>query len=192
MKTINSIIIVGSSGSGKTTLVNGLRADEYADKVVVPRRYITRPERQGDDLFENIHITKEEFEQKLKSGEIDPAWTRELDNGRLEQYGFVPVEAGDSRLRIYSGNNAFLRDVNPSIRQVLDSAKVVVCIAQPEKRTSRLGDRSPDMSESERAVRLGDSGADTLEFGNVEIIETTSLTPAEGQKALQALIQQYT
>ncbi len=188
---VNSIIVVGSSGSGKTTLVNGLRVSEYADKVVVPRRYITRPERQGDDLVENIHVTKEVFEQKLKAGEIDPAWTRELENGRLEQYGFVPVEPSDNRLRIYSGNNAFLRDINPSVAKILDSAKVVVCMAQPEKRTSRLGDRSPDMSESERAVRLGDSGADTLEFGDVDIIETTNLSPDQGQEALRKLIQQY-
>lgn len=192
MKSTKSIIIVGSSGSGKTTLVNGLRTDEYTDKVVVPRRYITRPERQGDDLVENIHITKEDFETKLKAGEIDPAWTRELDNGRLEQYGFVPVEAGDNRLRIYSGNNAFLRDINPSVKSILDNAQVVVCMAQPEKRTSRLGDRSPDMSESERSVRLGDSGADTLEFEDVEIIETTNLTPEQGQKALQRIIEKYT
>ena len=120
MKKINSIIIVGSSGSGKTTLVNGLRTKKYADKVVVPRRYITRPQRQGDDLIENIHITKEEFEQKLKAGEIDPAWTRELENGRLEQYGFVPIEPGDNRLRIYSGNNAFLRDINSSVQKILN------------------------------------------------------------------------
>ena len=191
MKQIHSIIIVGSSGSGKTTLVNGLRTDAYADKVVVPRRYITRSERQGDDLVENIHITKGEFETKLKAGEIDPAWTRELDNGRLEQYGFVPVENGDSRLRIYSGNNAFLRDINPSVKNILDNAKVVVCMAQPEKRTSRLGDRSPDMSESERAVRLGDSGADTLQFDDVEIIETTNITTEQGQKALRKLIEEY-
>ncbi|MEK7620962.1 MAG: hypothetical protein AAB395_01255 [Patescibacteria group bacterium] len=191
MKKINSIIIVGSSGSGKTTLVNGLRTKKYADKVVVPRRYITRPQRQGDDLIENIHITKEEFEQKLKAGEIDPAWTRELENGRLEQYGFVPIEPGDNRLRIYSGNNAFLRDINSSVQKILNNAQVVVCMAQPEKRTSRLGDRSPDMSESERSVRLSDSGADALEFDNIEIIETTNLSPADGQKALQDLMQQY-
>ncbi len=191
MKSIHSIIIVGSSGSGKTTLVNGLRISEYANKVVVPRRYITRPERQGDDLVENIHITKEDFEQKLQAGEIDPAWTRELENGRLEQYGFVPVEPGDNRLRIYSGNNAFLRDINPSVAKVLESAKVVVCMAQPEKRTSRLGDRSPDMSESERSVRLGDSGADTLEFGDVDIIETTNMSPEQGQDALRNIIEKY-
>lgn len=191
MKKINSIIIVGSSGSGKTTLVNGLRTKKYADKVVVPRRYITRPQRQGDDLTENIHITKEKFEQKLKAGEIDPVWTRELENSRLEQYGFVPVELGDNRLRIYSGNNAFLRDVNPGVARVLESSQVVVCMAQPEKRTSRLSDRSPDMSESERSVRLSDSGADALEFDNIEIIETTNLTPEQGQEVLRKLIEKY-
>ena len=73
----------------------------------------------------------------------------------------------------------------------MNNAQVVVCMAQPEKRTSRLGDRSPDMSESERSVRLSDSGADALEFDNIEIIETTNLSPADGQKALQDLMQQY-
>ena len=76
MKRAESIVVVGSSGSGKTTLVNGLRTPEYADKLVIPHRYITRPARLGDDLVENSHLDQDNFQARVNEGKINPHWKR--------------------------------------------------------------------------------------------------------------------
>ena len=183
-----SIVVVGSSGTGKTTLVNGLRAPEYAETLTIPHRYITRPYRQGDDLVENSHLSPDDFDQGVRSGAIWPYWNRALDSGRVERYGFQA--AADGKLRVYSANNAFLRDTNESVLSVLQDCVVVVAMARPDARTSRLGDRSPDMSAAERAVRLADSGVDILATTvQLEIIDTTGMSPEQGQQAMQNVVQ---
>lgn len=188
MEIGKSIVVVGSSGAGKTTLVNGLRTPEYAGKVVIPHRYITRPYRQGDDLVENSHLTSEVFQARVKTGAIWPFWNRTLDGGRVERYGFDASE-DTGRVRVYSANNAFLRDQNESVASVLRNGLVIIAMAGQEARDSRLGERSPDMSSAERAIRLGDSGIDILESTvQVEIIDTTNLSPEQGQRALQDIV----
>lgn len=112
-----------------------------------------------------------------------------MDAGRQEQYGFDVVESGDKRLRVYSANNAFLRDINPSVVEVLDSGLVIVAMATAESRDIRLDERSPNMSDAERVVRLSDAGADILMSGvEIEIVETTNLSAVEGQLVLQSII----
>lgn len=189
MKRFRSLVVVGSSGSGKTTLVNGLRTPAFEDRVVIPHRYITRPHRLGDDLVENSHVDHPTFQSRVFAGLIDPHWERLLDGGRVERYGFDATIDADERLRVYSANNAFLRDMNPSVARTLRNGFVVVAMAAQESRNTRLGDRSPDMSDAERAVRLGDSGADMLGASvPIEIVDTTNLSPEEGQLALQAIV----
>lgn len=191
MRNFESIVIVGSSGSGKTTLVNGIRGCDYESRLVIPRRHITRPEREGDDLDENIHTNKEEFARKVGVGLIYPYWSRLLDEGRVEQYGFDAVELDDERLRVYSANNAFMRDRNPSAVSVLGKSLVVVAISNLESRAARLGVRSPDIAETERAVRLGDDGADVLEADlAINVVNTTSLAPSEGQLAMRRIVDE--
>ena len=188
MKHHRSLIVVGSSGSGKTTLVNGLRTPEFEDKVIIPHRYITRTQRLGDDLVENSHIDHATFQSQVAAGLIDPHWERLLDGGRIERYGFDTVDE-DERLRVYSANNAFLRDINPSVARTLRDGMVVVAMAAQEARDTRLGDRSPDMSDAERAIRLEDSGTDVLGASvAVEVIDTTNLSPEQGQIALRAIV----
>ena len=193
MKQYKSLVIIGSSGSGKTTLVNGLRCHAYENRVVIPHRFITRPARLGDDLTENSHIDRATFEAKVAAGTIYPYWHRILDSGRREEYGFEAVDPKDSRLRIYSANNAFLRDVNESVAAILHNSLVVVAMAAQDARTGRLGERSPDMSAAERTMRLGDSGVDVSNTDlNHVIIDTTNLSPDEGQKALQTIVDKVT
>ncbi|MET1033594.1 MAG: hypothetical protein ABWX94_03775 [Candidatus Saccharimonadales bacterium] len=188
MRNNKSVVIVGSSGAGKTTLVNGLRTPEYTDRLIVPHRYITRPYRLGDDLIENSHLGPEVFRERVEEGAIWPFWNRTLDGGRVEQYGFEAHE-DDTKLRVYSANNAFLRDQNKSVLSVLQNGLVVVAMAAQDARDSRLDERSPDMSAAERAVRLGDSGVDILDSTvQIEIIDTTNLSPEQGQRALQDVV----
>jgi ribose 1,5-bisphosphokinase PhnN len=189
MSDYEAVVVVGSSGSGKTTVVNGLRTPEYAGHVVVPHRYITRPPRAGDDMHENSHMAHGAFELNVRARIITPHWSRTLDNDRVERYGFDRPKPKDDRLRVYSANNAFLRDKNETVQKALERALVVVVMASDETREDRLGTRSPDMSDEERAVRLHDSGADMLE-GHVEVltIDTSQLTPEGGQTALRGIV----
>lgn len=192
MKSFESVVVVGSSCSGKTTLVNGLRTEEYQDKLTIPQRYITRPIRHNDDLTENLPIGKENFKERANTGRINPHWERILDGGRRERYGFAAVAPEDERLRIYSANNAFLRDRSPSVTKVLDSGLVIFVMATTESRDTRLDERSPDMLKPERFLRLEDRGVDILHAADVEIevIDTTHLSPTEGQLALQSIVDE--
>lgn len=189
MPDIESLVVIGSSGSGKTTLVNGLRDERFETRVVIPERRITRPKRAGDDLVENDHTTQIDFKEGIGSI-IDPYWSRELEPERIEQYGFVPPDKNDPRLRIYSANNAFMRDRNPSVERVLLRGLVVVVTAERDTRKQRLADRSPDLSDAERAIRLDDDGGDIILPPGLLIgsIDTTHLSPAEGQKAFQDIV----
>lgn len=189
MKNVESIVIVGSSGTGKSTLVDGLRHPEYEDKVVMPNRYTTRPERMNDNMSENSHISQAGFKEGVKRGVIVPYWMRPMEGDRQERYGFNQIAEDDDRLRVYSANNAFLRHPNDSTRKVLETGLVVVVAASLLERTRRLTQRSPDMDDAERAARLSDDGTDMLNaHSRVEVIHTTSMSAQRGQLALQALI----
>jgi len=191
MKAIESVVIVGSSATGKSTLVDSLRKPEYDDRVVIPNRYITRPPRLNDNTSENTHISHAQFQDGVERGVIVPYWMRPMGESRRERYGFNIVADNDDRLRIYSANNAFLRHPNDSTRSVLETGLVVVVAAQTAVRDRRLNERSPDMGEAERALRLDDDGADIPDtHDRVEIINTTGMTPIQGQVAFEGLIGQ--
>lgn len=118
---------------------------------------------------------------------ILPHWSRTLDGGRVERYGFGKVK--DERLRVYSANNAFLRDRNPSVEAVLSSGLVVHVMATEIERSNRLEERSPDMAYTERQVRLADGGQDMAHV-SLERVDTSHLTDAEGQLALRSIVEQ--
>jgi ribose 1,5-bisphosphokinase PhnN len=184
---IRSVVVVGSSGCGKTTLVSGIRTPPYCDHVVVPRRLVTRRARQGEDPRENRHIDRDLFQRLAETGRLDPCWNRVLERGREERYGFESVDATDGRLRIYSANNGFVRDPNPSVQRVLDSALVVVATTGQESRRARLAGK--DMSNHERAVRLADEPDDIVMAGrSIRVIDTSGLTPVEGQRVFQEVV----
>lgn len=66
---------------------------------------------------------------------------------------------------------------------------VVVVKSSQESRHNRMINRSPDLSEAERAVRLADVGGD-IAIGDFEqrIIDTTDKSDAEGQTALRKIV----
>jgi ribose 1,5-bisphosphokinase PhnN len=189
METIKNLIVVGKTGAGKTTLVNGLRTPEYAGKVVIPPRYITRPQRQGDDLTENIHIDRDNFNVGVSIGLINPHWTRGFEGGREEAYGFKAVESDDIRLRVLSANDAILHDPNHSVWRALYRGMIVAAMASPEDCEERVTARSPDMSPEEKAMRLQNNSMDLLNVGApIEIINTSSLTIEQGQQVLRDIV----
>lgn len=183
---VKSVFVVGSSASGKTTLVNGLRSPAYRHRVVVPRRFVTRTGRRDDDPSENLHLSHTRFQSRVDAGEIHPYWHRTLEHGRTERYGFESIDKTNHRLRVYSANNALLRDINASVREVLETAILIIVTTRHATREARLS--AKDMPEDERTVRLGDDGKDVLDAGlAARFIDTTDLTPLEGQQALRLI-----
>jgi ribose 1,5-bisphosphokinase PhnN len=179
---VRSLIVVGSSGTGKTTIVDGLRSGRFADHVVVPRRFVTRRRRVEEGDAENLHLNNARFEDLLRRGSVFPEWERTLEHGRRERYGFEAVRPDEERLRVYSANNAFLRDRNPTVERVLAESIVVVVRADPERRRERMS--AKQMSHAEREARLADDGADLARVAGVRVIDTTALLPEGGRQAL--------
>jgi ribose 1,5-bisphosphokinase PhnN len=183
-----SLVVVGASGSGKTTLVNGLRAPEHARSILTPLRVVTRPERREDQSAENHFVDQHLFRRLMEAGRLAPCWSRTLEHGRVERYGFESVDAADPRLRVYSANNALLRDPSPQVRTFLRKAVVVVVVAHGACRRTRMEQK--DMSRHEREIRLSDDGRDIVSRGaSVRVIDTTDLPPAEGQAQLRSIAE---
>jgi ribose 1,5-bisphosphokinase PhnN len=141
---IRKIVVVGSSGTGKTTVVNAVRD---VDGVYVPKRSLTRPPRENDDLVENGHVTPERFSELVEAGEIAVYWTRKMEGDRTERYGFVPTSPDDGVVTVFSGNNALYNNrvsINPE--GVLDDDTVWVGVyASVDTLVARLKARSPEM-----------------------------------------------
>lgn len=147
--TPGAVVIVGCAGAGKTTAVDAVRAAGLSG-VVVPRRFVTRPARQGDHPDEAAVLTPAEFAAAVARGAIVVHWRRRLDGDRHESYGFAPVP--DARLPVYSANNAIV-DAVEALR-----APLYVAIDGPRSvRAARLAARSPDLwraAPAEVAARL--------------------------------------
>lgn len=151
LKGVRSVALIGSSGAGKTTLVRAVRALEHPH-IAIPKRLITRPQRQGDDLEENRHVSLETFQNMVDCDLLSPHWKRTMENGRTERYGFE--KTNPHQLPVFSANNDYVRDLP---RSYLDQCLVVGIFAPDSVRKQRLQRRSPDLTSSEREYRLGDS-----------------------------------
>ena len=157
--TIRGVVIVGSTCSGKSTLVDAIR--ESSLDVVVPKRVITRPQRQKDNVIENTFRSKEELNNMVKSREIGLHWTRKMEGSREEKYGFLAADP--SKFIIYSGNNALYNNKDSARPTSIFKDHLYVGIYAPDDlRQKRLLDRSPDMSEAEMLYRLNDSSENIL------------------------------
>ncbi len=183
LSNIHGIVFVGSSASGKTTVVNSVRsAVSDSTDVVIPRRYITRPPRMGDDLTENLHITLDDLLQKIKNGSVSVSWVRHMEGNRVEHYGFE--ETDKKKLALYSANNDFCRRTDGIGKQIL----VVGVYAPDEIRKQRLMARSPDMNPAEAAYRLGDSSENIVSFSHV-LLQNYGPTEQTALSDICALVQ---
>ena len=73
------LLVSGTGGVGKNTLINGLLGRNDAKFI---SSYTTRQRRDTDNKDQYQYITKQEFESKIKSGEIF-----EYDMFNSEYYG---------------------------------------------------------------------------------------------------------
>lgn len=163
LKKIDSIIFVGSSSTGKSTLVDVVRDaisqdPELSARVSVPKRVVTRPQRENDNLVENIFITPEAFSAMVEKGKIGLRWIRKMEGTRTESYGFLAPESGE--MPIYSANNAVINNkesLEPA--DILEKSLIIAVYAPEPVREQRLVTRSPDLVQNkpeEAAYRLAD------------------------------------
>lgn len=176
MPKIDSLIIVGSTCSGKTSLVRSLR-EIYKEDLIIPLRYITRPQRKNDDLVENQPVPTEVFQGLIADNKIDVWWKRPMEGDRIELYGFETVTNPENKLRIYSANNAILRDKEAHIKNV-GAYKVLAIKADHKARVKRLYKRSPDLKPEEVEYRLGDDGSDVINMADY-VIDNSEVTLEE-------------
>lgn len=149
LEEIFNIIFVGSSLVGKTTLVDAVRDamvidPKLASTFQIPKRVITRPQRENDNLVENQFVTTEEFDRMVQSGEIRMHWVRKMEGNREERYGFLNID--QNRIPVYSGNNAIINNrgsVDPS--DLLDHSLIIAIYSPDDLRTERMQERSPDL-----------------------------------------------
>lgn len=184
LTNIQGIALVGSSASGKSTLMKRIRLDLASCKdIAIPTRCITRPHRLGDDTVENKFLSHEEFQSQVDSGDIPIHWVRKMEGRRTECYGFEVTDP--QRLAVYSANNDFFRriqDANESLEKNSDSKQINKRIATLSKtmlilgvyapdvvRRSRLYERSPDLTTSEKEYRIGDSSDGIIPYCHVLI-----------------------
>ena len=180
---VMGVALIGSTAAGKTVLVQGIRSGFQDDSgIVIPKRYITRPPRAGDDFVENQHLTREEFEAKKQKKEIGFSWARHMEGTRQELYGFATTEP--EKLAIYSANNDFVRRIQDLSKTVL----VVGVFAPDEVRSQRLLTRSPDMKEAERNYRLGDSSSNIVPFCHL-LIKNFGETESQSVQDVVSLIR---
>lgn len=192
LSTIDTLVIVGSSGVGKSTLVDALR-NEFGDicpwVITFPKRPITRPKREGDNMEENIHTTEEELQKEIDFSNkiylIDPDsmsqrrmmrdmhkqkefiyWEREMEEGRMTTYAFEAPSIFN-QLKVLSANNAFGEQNYNSER--FENALFIGITAPEEDRESRLLERSPDMNKAEREKRLSDLAENVKGYTDITI-----------------------
>lgn len=185
MSKIDSLIVVGSTCCGKTSIVRGLR-EFYGKKIIIPLRYITRPQRANDDLVENQPVPMKKFQELLRNYEIDVWWKRPMEGDRVELYGFETVKNPENKFRVYSANNAILRDKEAHLKNI-GTYKVLAIKADHNVRVARLHKRSPDLSQKEVEYRLSDNGIDVIEKADF-VIDNSYAPIQEVHKEIQTII----
>lgn len=184
MAKIDSLVVVGSTCSGKTGLVHNLR-DIYGGQLVIPLRYITRPKRKNDNLTENRPVTLDKFHELVTEGKVDVWWQRPMEGDRVEFYGFETVDLPE-KLRIYSANNAIVRDKNAKLDK-LGRYKILAIKAVHSVRAERLSKRSPDLTTAEVEYRLGDDGIDVIKKADY-VIDNSGITLEEVSRLSKRIV----
>ena len=179
---IEEIVIIGSTCAGKTTLANAVRRAALAG-VDVPRRFVTRAPRPDDVAAEAAYITSAELDAAIAAGRVGLHWSRTLEAGHVERYGFVTPAAGS--FPVYSANNAICTAVD------LPHALVVGVFAPDDVRERRLRTRSPVLCAErpdEVRARLGERADAIRPFAHV-VIENHGALEAAATEDIVALVR---
>lgn len=186
------ILILGPSGSGKSTLVDHLRAPEFDDQVVIPKRVITLPLRADSNATENRNVSKDQFRREVEAGNIKPWWERRFGDDEDAQhfYGFERVAKKDPRIRLFLGNNALVGAKSPQIQRFVQKSLVVIVHADPVIRGDRIDCRLPGMESTERAQRISDGLAslDLLCPQGVVTLDTSNQDIHDSQQAFTDIV----
>jgi len=163
MKEFTDVIFVGSSLVGKTTLVDVLRERLKVDpilagKLEIPKRVITRPQRENDNLDENQFVTADEFNEMVRKGDIGLHWVRKMEGDREERYGFL--SGNKDKIHIFSGNNAIINNKDSIVPSGSSLHTLMIGVYTPDDlRLDRMKQRSPDLlieKPEEAKYRLAD------------------------------------
>lgn len=185
---IDAIVIVGSTCAGKTTLVGAVRGSALAG-VCVPRRFVTRPPREGDVPDETGYVTSAELDAAIAAGTVGIHWARTLEPGRIEHYAFAPPAPG--ALAVYSANNAIYVEGNVRPADALARALLVGVFAPEAVREQRLRERSPALWRdypAEARARLADSAGSMAPYVDA-IIENHGALEAVARNDMLVLIR---
>jgi ribose 1,5-bisphosphokinase PhnN len=172
---IDAIILIGSTCTGKTTLANAIRSAALPG-IDVPRRFVTRAPRPGDTLEEATHLSSIELDAAIAAGMVQLHWSRTLEQGHVERYGFAAPRPG--LLPFYSANNAICQ-------LALPNALTIGALAPDDVRESRLRARSPELVRdrpAEARARLAEAADAIVPFAHVLVDnagELEAITPAE-------------
>lgn len=157
------VAIVGATCAGKSTILAAIRAAAIPG-LELPPRFVTRDPRAGDSPEETVHLTREAFDEELRRGSLGMSWTRVMEDGREERYGFPAPTPG--RLPLYSANNALSENAASVVPQAMLERLLIVGVVAPDGlREARFRARSPDLWRERPAEvrhRLADRPASEL------------------------------
>jgi ribose 1,5-bisphosphokinase PhnN len=188
---IHAVAVVGASGTGKSSLLDAVRRAGLRG-VEVPRRFITRPRRDGDGEVENIHLSGQEFDRLARGGEMGLHWVRPMEGSRRERYGFPVVRA--DRLAVYSGNNALHGNRASVVPQTaLRHIFFVGALAPEPVREERLRRRSPDLwrrAPEELRLRLADRADEVSAWAHL-VVENHGALEEAAPTELIGLVRRF-
>jgi hypothetical protein len=194
MHALESLVLVGPPRAGKDTLASGVDGPEFApwaDQVIRPQRWATRPPRSHDRESEWTHKSHEEFKQAMADGTISPWWTRSLDlYEEPEYYGFEAVDPEDQRLRIYSANWPILEKPDKPRIALLARAAIIEVRAHVPTLFQRLDEIGREMDPREREARRRkiQQRAPAVHWPGTAI-STEDLKPEEGQELFRNFVK---
>ncbi len=115
------IILSGCSGAGKSTLIRGLLKKH--DNIKFMKTCTTRSRREGESDESYVFVTKDEFDEKLKNGEIF-----EYEEIHKNFYGTL----NSSLEKVIEGKNHYIKDVGVlgvlSLKKALKNKAKIVTI----------------------------------------------------------------
>lgn len=162
----DGIAIIGSTCSGKTTLVNAVRKTQD-NSIHIPKRYITRSQRLGDDLIENSFVNHDEFYKLVDLKKLEVYWERDLGGKKNELYAFETLD--ENKIFILSANNAFAKSKLEWINKTPNIIFIGIN-AEDMVREMRFNVRSPDVimnKPKESRIRIGDKSESIRSFSHI-------------------------